>query len=222
MSESLAALEAIVASKRMQLAAARAALAEATRAEAAAEAQSEGLADALAVLSVSSTEPAAAPVERAPAPSTSTPTINEVPAPAEPRVALVWSTEMELHASPPGHPERPERHAAVVQRFHEVGLVDRCTMLPPREATDEELLRAHSAEHLKDVASRAESAGDDVSVSGDMFCNRHTHRAARLAAGCVVDATLSVVRGDFDASFAVVRPPGHHAVRFIPPPALQL
>lgn len=50
-----------------------------------------------------------------------TPTPAEALPAATPPVALVWSTEMELHAGPGAHVERPERHAAVVRRPHPSG-----------------------------------------------------------------------------------------------------
>jgi len=38
-----------------------------------------------------------------------------------------------------------------------------------------------------------------------------TTRAALLSCGGVVEACLSVARGELKKSFAIVRPPGHHA-----------
>jgi acetoin utilization deacetylase AcuC-like enzyme len=38
-------------------------------------------------------------------------------------------------------------------------------------------------------------------------------RAARLAAGATLQAAVAAVSGDAEVSFAVVRPPGHHAAR---------
>ena len=41
--------------------------------------------------------------------------------------------------------------------------------------------------------------------------NRHTDRAARLAVTAVLRAVEMVVKGDWKAAYAVVRPPGHHS-----------
>lgn len=38
-----------------------------------------------------------------------------------------------------------------------------------------------------------------------------TPLAARLSCGGVIEAALAVARGDYEKSFAIVRPPGHHA-----------
>jgi histone deacetylase 6 len=99
----------------------------------------------------------------------------------------------------------------VVQRFQSSGLAARCTLLQARPASDDEVLRAHSREHLEAVEALFEREGHPIQTRGDLFFNAHTAAAARLSAGCAVEATLSVCRGDLDAAFAVIRPPGHHA-----------
>ena len=98
-----------------------------------------------------------------------------------------------------------------MDRFQKSKLAARSLTLEPREATDEELLRAHSQEHLDKVARWWQPGGEAIQVRGDNFASEGTHRAARLAAGCVTEAALCVLRGDAEGAFAVVRPPGHHA-----------
>jgi histone deacetylase 6 len=44
-----------------------------------------------------------------------------------------------------------------------------------------------------------------------MYATHSTPAAARLAAGCVVEAVERVLAGDVHTAFALVRPPGHHA-----------
>lgn len=38
-----------------------------------------------------------------------------------------------------------------------------------------------------------------------------TTRSARLSCGGVIEASLAVARGELKKTFAIVRPPGHHA-----------
>jgi len=70
-----------------------------------------------------------------------------------------------------------------------------------RAATDEELLSCHTAEHVELVRS----VDDAVWLDGDTICTATTFEAAALAAGTAIEAAL---RG----GFALVRPPGHHAL----------
>jgi acetoin utilization deacetylase AcuC-like enzyme len=70
-----------------------------------------------------------------------------------------------------------------------------------RAATTEELLLCHSAEHVELIRS----AEDGFWLDGDTVCTGTTFEAASLAAGTAIEAAL---RG----GFALVRPPGHHAL----------
>jgi histone deacetylase 6 len=47
----------------------------------------------------------------------------------------------------------------------------------------------------------------------DTYANAQSARAARLAAGGLVDLTVGVLGGDLDSGLALLRPPGHHAER---------
>ena len=70
-----------------------------------------------------------------------------------------------------------------------------------RAATVEELLLCHTAEHVELVRT----VEDPVWLDGDTICTSTTFEAAALAAGTAIEAAL---RG----GFALVRPPGHHAL----------
>lgn len=54
---------------------------------------------------------------------------------------------------------------------------------------------------------RTEEFYDQYSV----YVSPGTTRAAGMSCGGVIDAALSVARGEVHRSFAIVRPPGHHA-----------
>ena len=51
-----------------------------------------------------------------------------------------------------------------------------------------------------------------IMVLADTIANTGTYAAALRAAGAVVGATESLARGEFDAAYCLVRPPGHHAI----------
>jgi acetoin utilization deacetylase AcuC-like enzyme len=70
-----------------------------------------------------------------------------------------------------------------------------------RAATDEELRLCHTDEHI----ARIRAVADPVWLDDDTFASATTYEAASLAAGTAVEAAL---RG----GFALVRPPGHHAL----------
>ncbi len=70
-----------------------------------------------------------------------------------------------------------------------------------RAASEEELLLCHAPEHVE----RIRAVEDPTWLDYDTLCTETTWEAARLAAGTAIEAAL---RG----AFALVRPPGHHAL----------
>jgi len=135
----------------------------------------------------------------------------------KPKVGLVYDDFMEAHELV-GHFECPARHRVVVNEFKADGLAMQCVRLASREATDEELMRAHSKAHVDAVRDAFDPSGAAVQVAtrdddtgDDIFFTKDTSAGARMAAGCVAEACQAVVRGDIQRAYCVVRPPGHHA-----------
>ena len=123
--------------------------------------------------------------------------------------ALVYHPDFIRHDTGPGHPERPDRVARIIDRFDSSGLLSQVELLTPQEATSEALERNHTPEHLASIA-RA-SSGGLRSLCEDTVASPGTERAARLAAGGVVGAIDAVMDGSARNAFCVIRPPGHHA-----------
>lgn len=124
-----------------------------------------------------------------------------------PRVAVFEDARYRLHATPPGHPERPERLAAVGAA---IGAREaRLTRRPVRAATDAELLAVHSRAHLQLVDEAARRA--PTRFDADTYASAASADVARLAAGAAIEAARSVAAGTARTALAAVRPPGHHA-----------
>lgn len=123
-------------------------------------------------------------------------------------LVLVTSDRFADHLTPPGHPERPERAEvmqAITSRWRAAG----GDVLEPRAATDDELARVHSREHLARLAS---VRGTAAMLDPDTFTSPESDEVARLAAGAVLTAVDHVRdRRDRTRALALVRPPGHHA-----------
>jgi acetoin utilization deacetylase AcuC-like enzyme len=111
------------------------------------------------------------------------------------------------HRGPPGHPERPERLAAVARALDAVRPA--LTALPARCADDAEILRVHERALLDRVAAAVAAAPGHLDP--DTFVARESLTAARLAAGAAIDLAAAVARGSVRTGLAAVRPPGHHA-----------
>jgi acetoin utilization deacetylase AcuC-like enzyme len=83
------------------------------------------------------------------------------------------------------------------------------TGIDARHATREELERVHRASYIDFIAQTAGKAM--TMLDPDTVATAETYDTARLAAGGVMNAIDSVVSGETDNAFALVRPPGHHA-----------
>src|SRR5687768_4749519 len=113
------------------------------------------------------------------------------------------------HIAGRGHPERPERLEAVLIGADQAGLGEALVRVEPRPATREELERVHPAIYL-DAVERFCSAGGGR-LDPDTAVVPGSWEAAVLAAGAGLDAIDRLDRGEADAAFCAVRPPGHHA-----------
>lgn len=123
-------------------------------------------------------------------------------------VALFTHPDMIAHAPGAGHPERPERLAAVM-----AALDDSDLSLDRRAATEAvvaDLERIHPAAYVARMIEASPARGL-AQLDADTVLSPGSVRAARLAAGAVIDAVRAVAEGQTARAFAAVRPPGHHA-----------
>lgn len=121
---------------------------------------------------------------------------------------------MLLHQSQSPHPERPQRMVAIYNELIERGLDARSRLVPAREAATSDLELCHTPEQVAKSTSTYhsdEGAVAALGLDGDTyFSHDASGRAARLAAGSVVELVTRVVTGELRNALAVVRPPGHH------------
>jgi acetoin utilization deacetylase AcuC-like enzyme len=120
------------------------------------------------------------------------------------------------HDMGPGHPECPERLAAIDDHLIATGLD------VALERHDAPLVNLHDVElahhaayvaNLKDLMEQVAAAGERRAIDMDTVVCEHTWAAALRAAGAAVAATDAVIDGRLDNAFCAVRPPGHHAMR---------
>jgi acetoin utilization deacetylase AcuC-like enzyme len=133
-----------------------------------------------------------------------------MPPPASARVLLLTDPAMAAHVAP-GHPERPERLEAAALGVADGAAAAGAALERPRvEPADDLALRLiHPPWYLDSLEAAAARGGGWV--DGDTHLGPRTMIAARLAAGATLQGALAVARGEASVTFAVVRPPGHHA-----------
>ena len=126
--------------------------------------------------------------------------------------AYITHPDCARHEMGEGHPECPERLAAIADALLVRGLLDYMLPYDAPLATEAQLERAHTALHVQQLRSVAPASGY-AQVDPDTCMNPHTLTAALRAAGAAVLATDLVLGGEAPAAFCAVRPPGHHAER---------
>ena len=137
---------------------------------------------------------------------------------------LVWHERMMWHdtgsgaATPdqgawlePGeHSESPATKRRLKNLLDATGLTDQLVVLSPRPATVEELCRVHTREYVERIRELSADHGGDAG-SETPFRNG-SFEIAQLAAGGTITAIDAVLDGTVDNAYALVRPPGHHAL----------
>ena len=127
-------------------------------------------------------------------------------------LAFITHPECHLHEMGEGHPERPERLAAIEDRLISSRLDYVISRYEAPLATREQLVRVHDPDYVDALAQLSPARGL-LQIDPDTAMNPHTFQAALRAAGAAVLATDLVVPGKAATAFCAVRPPGHHAER---------
>lgn len=74
---------------------------------------------------------------------------------------------------------------------------------------EEDVLRAHTKRYIDFVRSYSEKGGGFL--GDDTYLNKYTYDIAFNAVGGAISAVMAVINKETDISFALIRPPGHHA-----------
>ncbi|NYT02708.1 MAG: histone deacetylase [Methanosarcinales archaeon] len=105
------------------------------------------------------------------------------------------------------HPERKERLTAIMERVKRDGLD--VEVITPQPATVDQVATIHSRRYIDQVRAISEHGGGYLDI--DTVVSRDSYQAALMAAGGDI-AAVDAVQSGFDTAFALVRPPGHHAM----------
>jgi acetoin utilization deacetylase AcuC-like enzyme len=110
----------------------------------------------------------------------------------------------------PGHPESKERLVRVMRLLEKQGMLERLVAVEATPVSLERLARNHSQRYIDTVRQMAERGGGHLDL--DTYLSARSYKAALMAAGGLVNAVEAVLEGEVDNAFALVRPPGHHAL----------
>lgn len=124
--------------------------------------------------------------------------------------AFISHPDCHAHDTGQDHPENASRLSAIEDKLLLSGLFDflRCSDAP--EATEQQLLRAHSPLYLSTIRAMMPAQGY-ARLDPDTVICPNSLPAAKRAAGAVVSAVDQIMDGQVRNAFCSVRPPGHHA-----------
>jgi acetoin utilization deacetylase AcuC-like enzyme len=112
---------------------------------------------------------------------------------------------------PDVHAENPATKRRFKNLLDASGLTSKLVEIAPREASPEELSRFHEPAYVERIRQLSESGGGDA--GGLTPFGPGSYEIACLSAGGVIAAVDAVLDGTAANVYALVRPPGHHAVR---------
>ena len=124
--------------------------------------------------------------------------------------AIVHHPIFEKHDTGPGHPERAERYATVMETLRgDAELWSHVIEIQAGEARRSDIQSCHTPQHFKHV-ERVVNEGTGY-LDADTTVSVHSLEAALRGAGAACQAIDAVMENAARNAFVPVRPPGHHA-----------
>jgi acetoin utilization deacetylase AcuC-like enzyme len=126
-------------------------------------------------------------------------------------LAVIYSESFKKHKMDRVHPESPARLDEIIKGVKELQYESKkeIKFYKPQYITEKELVSVHVVDLIRKVQAISEAGGGMITI--DTTLNPYTYDIARLAAGATKQAAEIVDKGEAKRSFAIVRPPGHHA-----------
>jgi len=131
------------------------------------------------------------------------------------KTAVVFSPIYYRHNPGRGHPESAKRLGAIINELKK-GKLSRSRnwqFVNPEKAQTKFVQLVHDTDYIKLVESVCKSGGG-ILDSGDTVVSPESFDVALYAVGGALKAVKLVMERKFENTFALVRPPGHHAGKF--------
>ncbi|MEM9601313.1 MAG: class II histone deacetylase [Pseudomonadota bacterium] len=115
-----------------------------------------------------------------------------------------------LQIQPGEHAEHPETKRRMRNLIDVAGVLDELVSIRATPAPDTALLRFHTEHYLETLEALSAGEGGEVSPSTPM--GPGSFDIARLAVGGAIASVDAVLDARVDNAYALLRPPGHHAL----------
>ncbi|AFY37819.1 histone deacetylase superfamily [[Leptolyngbya] sp. PCC 7376] len=129
-------------------------------------------------------------------------------------IYLIYSEQFLEHDTGRPHPESFRRLVSITKALHEISWANQLQWHEPKAITERDpmpwILKLHSPEYLGELKKVADSGG--AHWDPDTVVSSRSYEVALLAVNACLDG-IDKILATGGPAFALVRPPGHHAVR---------
>ena len=125
------------------------------------------------------------------------------------RTAIVYDP-FNLRHTLDGHPENYRRLQSTMTLLREDGILDRLITVPSTPAPLDAITRVHRPQYLERLQRLVAVGGGNLDP--DTYANSDSYEAALRSAGGLLNLVDAVMWKQAQNGFALVRPPGHHAL----------
>ncbi|MGD8545325.1 MAG: histone deacetylase [Candidatus Bathyarchaeota archaeon] len=129
------------------------------------------------------------------------------------RTSVIFSPVFYKHKPGKGHPESAERLRSIIRELRnleEQGIGD-WQFVKPKKARLEDVELVHGLEYIEFIDEICKIGGGVLDFDENTVASAESFQVALNAAGGTIKAANLIMKGEFQNSFALVRPPGHHA-----------
>jgi len=126
------------------------------------------------------------------------------------KTAVVVDKEYLKHEPGESHPERPERVKVLLDLADELDR-GKFQLLAPKPANRVDIEATHGQKYVRLIEATA--AHDAYALDGDTITCRDSFAVSVLAVGGFLNLIDAIAAKEIANGFALVRPPGHHALR---------
>ena len=126
------------------------------------------------------------------------------------KTAVVVDKEYLKHQPGDAHPERPERIKVLLDLAAELDR-GKFFLLGPKPAQRADIEATHGKDYVRSIEATA--AHDVYALDGDTITCRDSFAVSVLAVGGLLQLIDAIAAKEAQNGFALVRPPGHHALR---------
>jgi acetoin utilization deacetylase AcuC-like enzyme len=125
------------------------------------------------------------------------------------RTAIAYDPFNRKH-SKDGHPENRKRLEETWSLLAVDGILGKLQQVPAKPASLDAVLSVHKRSYVEKLESKCLLGGGNLDA--DTYVTEDSYDAALLSAGGLLAVTDAVLTGKAPNGFALVRPPGHHAL----------